>query len=737
MSAFEPQPTAPGEPPAVDLLIDAVFEDGVIRPLAPIDLPPGTRVVVRIAARSTPARTEDTPRPAAAMLTRADLAPLLLGLLVYALTRLIGLASFPIYFFCDEAIQSAMAQRLLQHGLRDQYGVLLPPYFQNSDLWNLSLSVYLHLAPVALFGTSVLATRATSALVSVLAALAVTLTLRLFFDNRFWWSGALVLGALPVWFLHSRTAFETVMMVSFYACFLCAYLLYRYRSPRYLPLALLCGAATFYSYANGQGVMLASGVLLLLSDLRYHLRVPMRLAVRSALLAALLATPYLRFRALHPEALGYQLHALSSYWLSDQPLAAKLATFGWTYLQGLSPAYWFLPNDVDLARHQMRGLGHLSPLALPFWLIGLGVCLRNWRSSAHRLVLIAMLAAPFSAALVAILAPRVLAMVVPATLLICIGIDQAGRWLSRRVPQRALAIGCAALLCLLTAGELRAALVDGPTWYSDYGLYGMQYGATQVFAAIPQELDRSSDTRIVLSPNWANNPNVFLDFFLTAPQIQRVELASIDSYLIKRRELDPRQLFILPPEEYARARADGKLAVGAPERIIPYPDGRPGFYFVRLRYSAQADALFAAERAARQQLQEAEAELDGAPVRVRHSRADIGQAKDLFDGNPDTVLRGMEANPLVIELSFASPRPVGRLKLQTARMNLGLKITLTPADGGPTVSFAATYRDLPGEPKIDYAFPGGPRELSALRIEITDLDPGEDVHIHVRELALQ
>ncbi len=68
-----------------------------------------------------------------------------------------------------------------------------------------------------------------------------------------------------------RTAFETVLMVSFHALFLLCYLLYRYRSPRYLYAALVFGAATFYSYSIGQTIMLVSGVFSLISDWRYHL----------------------------------------------------------------------------------------------------------------------------------------------------------------------------------------------------------------------------------------------------------------------------------------------------------------------------------------------------------------------------------------------------------------------------------------------------------------------------------
>jgi hypothetical protein len=203
-----------------------------------------------------------------------DIALLIFGLVVYGLTRFIGLDRFPIYFFSDEAIQQTLAEQLIRNHFRDSAGILLPTYLLNDDKWSNSLSVYAQVLGVALFGKSVLVARATSVIISMLGALAVTLTLKLIFDNRFWWAGTLVMAALPAWFLHSRTAFETVMMVSFYACFICAYLLYRYRSPRYLAPALIFGAATFYSYTNGQGVMLVSGVLLLCSDLRYHRYTP-------------------------------------------------------------------------------------------------------------------------------------------------------------------------------------------------------------------------------------------------------------------------------------------------------------------------------------------------------------------------------------------------------------------------------------------------------------------------------
>ncbi|MFN8499390.1 MAG: hypothetical protein U0641_16190, partial [Anaerolineae bacterium] len=63
------------------------------------------------------------------------------ALLVYAITRFVALPQFPIYFFTDEAIHPVLGTELIARGFRDAQGRLFPPYFQNGQYWNLSLSV--------------------------------------------------------------------------------------------------------------------------------------------------------------------------------------------------------------------------------------------------------------------------------------------------------------------------------------------------------------------------------------------------------------------------------------------------------------------------------------------------------------------------------------------------------------------------------------------------------------------
>jgi hypothetical protein len=289
---------------------------------------------------------------------------------VYLLTRLVGLASFPIYFFTDEAVQTVSAIDLIRDHFRDQEGIFLPTYFKNGPFYNLSLSVYLQILPYLLFGKSVLVTRGTSVLVSLLAAGSVSLILRDIFNVRYWWSGVLLLAVAPAWFLHSRTAFEVVIFVSFYAAFLYAYLLYRCRSPRYLTVAVLLGALSFYSYSPGQVVMTATALLLFLSDFNYHWQ-NRRTLLRGLALLFLLAIPYLRFRLQQPEAPLDHLRSLGSYWVQPLPLSEKISHYLSEYLYGLSPGYWFIPNERDLPRHLMKGYGHLLRWTLPFAALGL------------------------------------------------------------------------------------------------------------------------------------------------------------------------------------------------------------------------------------------------------------------------------------------------------------------------------------------------------------------------------
>jgi hypothetical protein len=671
-----------------------------------------------------------------------DLATWLFGfsLAVYLLTRLIGLSNFPIYFFSDEAIQTVLAANFVRDGFRNFLGEVFPTYFQNGPFWNLSVSVYAQVLPYLLFGKSILVNRGTSVLITVAGAAAVGLILKRCFHARHWWAGVLLLSIAPAWFLHSRTAFETAEMVALYACFLYFYLRYRCDDPRYLYAALVFGALSFYAYSPGQMVMVVTGALLLIADLRYHLQ-HRRVGLMGLALVVVLALPLVRFRLSHPDAAYAQLRERGSYLVDPNvPVREKVTRTLDEYLYGLSPAYWYVPNSRDMLRHVMKGQGNLPTWTLPLAVLGLWLIARSIRSPAHRVVLLALLAAPTGGALAEIGITRVLMFVIPATLVAALGLMEVLAWAEQHgVPPRGLAVGTFVVLAGLNVALLREALVNAPTWYDDYGLGGMQWGVKQLFTdRLPAHLARDPNERLVVSPAWANGTDVFSQFFFSEDQQARVSFASIDYFTSERRVLDPHLVLVLPADEYQRALADPKLTDLTVDELLRYPDGSPGFYFVRLAYSAQADALFAADAAAQRQPVTETVTLDGQAVVVVHSALGAGQLSDMLDGDTFTLGRGLNANPLVVDFTFSAPRAIGKLVLTLGSMDdFTVKLEVYAAGGAEPQVVEQDFTGLSPDPTVELALGPGTGPVQRALLSIRNNLTGDEAAIHIREIDFQ
>lgn len=665
---------------------------------------------------------------------RWEVALLALAAVVYLLTRWIGLERYPIFFFTDEAVQTVLAQDFIRDGLRGYDQAVLPTFFLNMFQYNLGASVYLQVLPYLLLGKSILVTRGVSALVTLLAALCCGLLLRQVFHKRYAWSAALLLSITPAWFLHSRTAFETSLATAFYAGFLYFYLRYRSGAPRALYWSVAMAALAFYSYSPARMVVGLTAVLLFLSDLRYHLA--QRGAVmRAAGLALLLGLPYLRFIFQHPAANQEHLIQLNSYWIQNLPWTTKLGRYFSEYLRGLNPLYWYLPNGADLARHKMDEFGHVLRITFPLLLGGLGIALRKIRQPAHRALIIALLAAPSGAALVALGITRALLMVVPLALLSGLGLCALLEWLERRFRLPYLLL-VGAVFLLLAGGSfslLRSALVDGPYWHSDYGLGGMQWGARQVYGEIRAYLRQSPDTRIILSPSWANGADIVARFFFADPL--PFELGSIEGYMNQRLALDDDTLFIMIPQEFIAIQASPKFKDIRIEKVINYPNGEPGFFFVRLRYVDDIDQMLEAERQARKTLLEADLTVMGQPARVRYSHLDMGSVEMFFDGDVHTLARTLEANPLVLEIEFQQAVTLDRAQLQIGGPLTEVSLTAWPASGTPPLTFRQTAAEAPN-PRPLVMLLNAPLQTRRIRLEVRSVNDVEPAHVHLWEVDL-
>jgi hypothetical protein len=584
-----------------------------------------------------------------------------LAMILYLLTRLIGLTRWPIYFFTDEAVQTNFAAELVGRNFVWNETDKLPVFFENAGQYEMNVSVYAQILPYLLFGKSAFVTRAVSVLITLLAVAGVAWILKHAFRLPLWWSGVLLLSILPVWFLHSRTAFEPGEAIALYAMFLYFYVRYREDKPWMLLPALVFGALAAYTYSPMQVVVAVTGFLLLISDARYHIR-HWRVALAGLAVLLVMAAPYLRFLDLHPEANRDQLAIVSSYWVDQISLGGKLKIFFQQYLRGLDPRYWYLaapPEGVyqDIIRHLMKGYGHLALWSLPFAFVGILLCLTNIRSSHFRTVLIALLAAPTGGAIAQITITRALVMVIPASLLTALGVS----WLlalferteSPALPdflnwwRERITMLAGILPALRDSLATRARGSGIRTFLRDWGeRAGQIAAASRGIARIPRVVLALGLFLILGSvnvymlwdslihgPTWYDNYELYgmqyggeqlssalIEYKNQHPDANLIVSSSwangtneifdfflppqfpyrtgtVLEYIQNYIPIEPQDVFVMTSEEYSVAQLSERFSDIQIEQTLNYPNGKPGFYFAHLTYVSNIEEIIAAEKA--------------------------------------------------------------------------------------------------------------------------------------------
>jgi 4-amino-4-deoxy-L-arabinose transferase-like glycosyltransferase len=293
------------------------------------------------------------------------------------------------------------------------------------------------------------------------------------------------------------------------------------------------------------------------------------------------------------------------------------------------------------------------------------------------------------------------------------------------------------------AGVLLGAilLLNAQRYFQTY-IAGLPYQNTPVGRIIATYLDAlPPDTQIYLvGCCWEYAMPEPLSIKYTMARPDHLHLVNPDSLSCPLLQLTPQPAVLvwsfhtdLPAPQLESCRA------WLPAQMYSSPAGRPVFYAAPLRLdlapgaASPLDAGLAAGK-----LIMSPAQLGRQAIVVLHSPLDIGQVGDLFDNNAATLIRGRDANPLMLELRFGQPRGVAALGLHLATMpRFQIKVRLTRADGTNDI-VAQAYQDLPADPQVELALPAG-QPVRSLRIEIYDLQPvaGDGPHIHVRDIQVR
>jgi hypothetical protein len=196
----------------------------------------------------------------------------------------------------------------------------------------------------------------------------------------------------------------------------------------------------------------------------------------------------------------------------------------------------------------------------------------------------------------------------------------------------------------------------------------------------------------------------------------------------------------MTPQEYDMVKANEKFAAVEVERIIPYPDGNPGFYFVHLRYVDNIDEIFAAEKAVREGLRESVVTIDGQEVKVRHSYLDSDfQEKSMalvFDDDPFTLAKTLETNPFIIEMTFPRPRTLRGFSITIGSANVRITLKCYSRAGAEPEVFTFEGQGTRNQPELSFDLPA-PTDLQILRVEVLDPYSFEQAKVHIWELNLR
>ena len=650
---------------------------------------------------------------------------------VYLFTHFVKIEDFPIYFFSDEAMLPVKAEQIIKNGLKDENNSFLPLMIKTNKIQP-GMVMYLQMPFILLFGKKIWVVRGLNVLITLIGTIFIALILKNIFKFKNYWLAILFVSGIPLFFIHSRAEFNTGIATSFYAISLYFYFLYRTRSPNLLFLSILFMALSFYSYFGIWLTLIINFAMLTLVDFSYHLK-NIKVVILCFLIAILFFTPFIKYQLTH---ISNTLEMVKEYdyELFKEGLGFKFwKKVGFNYIQSFNPKFLFFNDDSYNIRHTLKGYGYFPAFSIPFIMLGLVYLILHLNEPVFRILLLILITSSLGGTLAGPGATRIMPMIIPLALLFVLGLKTIKhlQWQNNIIISLFLFISLSSYTINMTGDSL----TNGSLWFKDYGLYGMQYGAKQLFQeAIPQYLKNNPGVQLNVSSNWANNADVFRDFFLSEKEKNKVQINNIDYFTEYLRPIPTNLVLIMTPEELKKTKESKKFKKIKILETIPYPDGNTGFYFVKISYVDNVDEIFGFELKKRRELVTEDAEINGAKIKVVHSRFDSGTIKEVFDKDHDTLARGWEANPMIVELYFPQIEVIDSI---SADIGIVTSITFTLKLFSDELSepeiYVKKYSNNTDKSIVTFNFKK--RNVDKIRIEIKE-DFRDLTKIHLREIEI-
>lgn len=657
----------------------------------------------------------------------------IIAAVIFLILFLLKIEDFPIYFFTDEAALPVKAEKIIKNGFKDGSGTLFPLMIETAKPQP-GLIMYLQMPFVWLFGKKIWVIRSLNVFITLAGCIFIALTLKNIFKSKNYWLGILFPMSMPILFIHARAEFNSSIATAFYAISLYFYLLYRTKNPKYLLICILFISLSIYSYFGIWLTLFFSYTLLLIFDLKYHFK-NFKPGFIAIIFLLLLLTPLIKYELLNfaktkSTFIEYNFDLARSAPLSTNSLKIILNN----YFTNFNPLTLFREHATYLKRHVLKGSGYFPLYSLPMIFLGILFTLRNVNNPIYKILLIILFTSPVGTLLVGHGATRILPMIIPLTLFFAIGIKNMEPLLNKN---KLSSLAIFLLICASGLYMTYDSLKNGPLWFNNYGLYGQQYGAKQLFQeAIPDFLQKNPETEIFVSPNWANGVDVYTDFFLKDKEKTKVKIKSIEYFIEYYQSIPSNLVLIMIEDEIKLANKSKKFKAIKILKTVPCPDKTVCFYFAKVTYTDGIENIFKEELRLRRQPVTDFINLDGEKLKIVHSRFEVGSVKEIFDEDQFSFARGWEANPMIVEIYFSKAKAINSLKVNIGIVaNFNIKLSLYPDLISDPLEYSQKFSGNKDKSVIDFNLKNKSLNIEKIKIEIKE-DFKDLTKIHLFDIRL-
>jgi hypothetical protein len=385
-------------------------------------------------------------------------------------------------------------------------------------------------------------------------------------------------------------------------------------------------------------------------------------------------------------------------------------------------------------RHVVPPLPQLFVWTFPFACIGILILLRHIQKIENRTLVALWVVSPIPASLVGFNNVRGMPAGIFLLVFALIGagwsFQRLCRWPRLKNITHILLIGG---LIIYAAWFRMHVYTVAPYKHQDYGFYGVQMGASEVFQWIQDH--HAHYAHIFLAYDLFNGGGIFRPFYLQEQVVQKTSIIELRRELcLSRDPLQENTVYVVRKNFYSQFNKTGCPIEVRHIDSIPDVKGDLLFDIVQLQRGSSFNEWFEQEDQKRRQPQTSIVYVNGQQLHIEHPIFDLGNPQFMFDDQETSLARTEKINParMVIRLPSASLQRI----VVTVSHNRQFRVSVTTYTDSVKKNWGLEQCvSREGEAKtVTFVQPEPIAGVTAIEVTVLVLDADQYGYVHINEI---